>query len=190
MTDIEFVMSFVAILYGLLLANVANNMADAVRARRDLPIGFIPWAISFYLSASAVWTYAFYYGARKDIEFDIVSITLLLASVMSYIFVSRLLYPEHKDRWDSVEDYCIGNRRLILGVMAIAPFTSILSFFYGLTQFPFLEVLFYSSTIFGLPLLIWVMLMATDKPQWHRAGWGFLIAHRLAMMVWLGATIE
>ena len=188
MTDIEFVMSFAAILFGLLLANVANNMADAVRSRRDLPIGFVPWAINFYISASAVWAYAFYYNAREDIDFDIVSITLLLATVMAYIVVSRLLYPEHKDRWASVEDYYISNRRLILGVMAIAPLTSILSFFYGLTQFPFLEVLFYSSTIVGLPLLIMLTLMATDKPQWHRAGWGFLVLHRIAMMIWLAVT--
>lgn len=187
MTDIEFMMSFAAILFGLLLANVANNMADALRARRDLPIGFVPWAISFYISASAVWTYAFYHGVREDIKFDIVIIALLLASVMSYIVVSRLLYPEHKDRWASVEGYYIGNRRLILGVMAIAPLTSILSLIYGLTQNPFLEV-FYSSTIFGLPLLIMLTLMLTDKPQWHRAGWGFLIVHRVAMMVWLAVA--
>ena len=38
MTDIEIAVSFFALLSGLLLANIANNMADALRARRDMPI--------------------------------------------------------------------------------------------------------------------------------------------------------
>lgn len=36
MTDVEIAVSFFALLGGLLLANVANNIADALRARRDL----------------------------------------------------------------------------------------------------------------------------------------------------------
>ncbi|MEP5937831.1 MAG: hypothetical protein ABJ239_05855 [Erythrobacter sp.] len=188
MTDIEFVMSFVAILFGLVLANVANNMADAVRARHDLRIGFIPWAVSVYLSASAIFSYGLFYIGREDYRFDIVSIAALLMSVMPYIFVSRLLYPEHKERWNSVEDYYIANRKLILGVMAIAPFISMFGTFYNFAGTPISEVAFFALIVLGVPVLTLLLLMLTDKRQWHWAGWGFLILHRVAMMVWLAVA--
>ncbi|OAO00036.1 hypothetical protein A8B75_19090 [Sphingomonadales bacterium EhC05] len=189
MTDIEFIMSFVAVLYGLVLANVANNMADAVRARHDLPIGFIPWAISFYIAGSSIYSYGVYYVGREEYQFDILSISALLAAIVPYIFVSRLLYPEHKDRWNSVEDYYLANRKLILGVMAIAPFVTIFSLFYNIIDVPISELAISVFIIAGTPLLAMLALTLTDKLRWHQAGFGFLILHRIAMLIWLSIEI-
>ena len=188
MTDIEFIVSFVAILIGLLLANVANNMADAVRARRDLPIGFVPWAISIYISAAAVSSYAIYHSSREGYKFDLLGLILALVTVLSYVFVSRLLYPEHKDRWASVEEYYLANRHLILGIMVVAPLTTILTFFYQVVDVPVLEVAAFMAVLYGLPALTMLLLMLTGKRQWHWAGWAFLIAHRSAVLAWLAIT--
>ncbi|MEP3051916.1 MAG: hypothetical protein ABJP48_04145 [Erythrobacter sp.] len=189
MNDIEFMMSFVAVLYGLVLANVANNMADAVRARHDLPIGFIPWAISFYIAGSAIYSYGIYYLGREDFQFDIVSIAALLAAIIPYIFVSRLLYPEHRDRWNSVEDYYLANRKLILGVMAIAPLVTIFSLFYNIDDVPISELAINVFIIAGMPLLAMLALMLTDKLRWHWAGFGFLVLHRIAVLIWLALVV-
>lgn len=189
MNDIEFMMSFVAVLYGLALANIANNMADAVRARHDLPIGFIPWAISFYIATSAITSYGLYYLGREEYQFDIVSISVLLAAIMPYIFVSRLLYPEHKDRWNSVEDYYLANQKLILGILAIAPFVSIFNLLYTINDVHILELSISAFIFSGIPLLAMLALTLTDKLRWHHAGLGFLILHRIAMLIWLGIEI-
>ncbi len=189
MNDIEFIISFVAVLYGLVLANVANNMADAVRARHDLPIGFIPWAISFYIASSAIVSYGLFYLGRQENQFDIASISALLVAILPYIFVSRLLYPEHKDRWNSVEDYYLANQKLILGVMAIAPFVSIFNLLYTIDDAHILELTINVFIFAGMPLLVMLALTQTDKLRWHQAGFGFLILHRIAMLIWLSIEI-
>ena len=90
MTDIEITVSFVALLGGLLLANVANNMADALRTRRDLPIGFVPWAINFYISAAVINTFALFLQADGPQSYDMFTLAATLAIFMPYIMVSRL----------------------------------------------------------------------------------------------------
>ena len=186
MTDVEIAVSFFALLGGLLLANVANNMADALRARRDLPIGIVPWAINFYISAAVISTFALFSEADQTFSFDVIQLTALLVALMPYIMVSRLLYPEHEERWASVEDYYIANRKLILGLMLIPAVSYALSLTYYTPELVAMgPILIFNSlpTIATLVAMIFV-----DKPQWHWVGWGFLILHRFALMIWLAVA--
>ncbi|RGP40550.1 hypothetical protein BPTFM16_00835 [Altererythrobacter insulae] len=188
MTDIEIIVSLVVLLGSLLLANIASNLADALRARRDLPIGFVPWAINFYLTGAFVTGLSLFWIGREAVVFDVVVFVSQLATWIPYIMVTRLLYPEHPDRWASVEEYYIANRHLILGILLIGP-----------TIFAF-NLLYYDGTgsmterVFGVglgivPVIITIgLLMLTEKPKWHRAGWGFLITHRIVLMTWLAVV--
>jgi len=187
MSDIEFTVSFVGILLALLVANVTNNMADAHRARRDLPIGFVPWAISFYLVAAVANAYALYDAVADDIVFDLVTIVIGMATILPYIFLSRFLYPEHPKKWASVEDYYLSNRVFILGLLAIAPLIGSANWFYT-AAVPLSEILFVVSVLYVPVIATQVLLMLTAKRQWHWAGWSFLIFHRVGMMVWLAVS--
>ena len=190
MTDIEFIVSFWILLSGLLLANIANNLADALRARRDLPIGFLPWAINFYIATSVISTLFLLSKADETLSLDMLVLIGLLAALGPYIIVSRLLYPEHKERWDSVEDYYLANRKLILGIMVIGPVVTIFNRFYidnGLT--------ISEKTLSVLGTLVpvvatFLLLMGTQKRHWHWAGFGFLIAHRILVMTAIAFVIE
>jgi len=188
MTEIEIAVSFLALLGGLLLANVANNMADALRARRDLPIGFVPFAINFYITAAVINALVLFSEADETFSYDMLSLVLLLAAMMPYIMVSRLLYPEHEERWASVEGYYIANRKLILGLMVIAPIVTIFSFAridFGISMS---EKIFGILVSFGPVVATLLLLMLTEKRRWHRAGWGFLIIHRITMMTWVAVS--
>lgn len=189
MTDIEFVVSFVALLGGLLLANVANNLADALRSRRDLPIGFVPWAINFYISAGFVTGFTLFWAGRDTLSFDMLTLISQLAVFGPYIMASRLLYPEHKDRWASVEEYYIANRKLILGVLLIAPSV------FGFNILTYEVDASMSERVFNTLVAVvpvvatLVLLMLTENRRWHWAGWGFLTVHRIASMIWLAITV-
>ncbi len=187
MTDIEFMTSFGGILMALLVANVTNNMADAHRARRDLPIGFVPWAISFYLVGAVANTYAIYDAVADVIVFDVVTIIIAMATILPYIFLSRFLYPEHPEKWGSVEDYYLSNRIFILGLLAIAPLIASANFFYT-AAVPLSEVIFTVSVLYAPVIATQFLLMLTEKRQWHWAGWSFLIIHRIGMLVWLAVA--
>lgn len=188
MTDVEIAVSLVALLGGLLLANVANNLADALRARRDLPIGFVPWAINFYISAAVINTFVLFSEADETLSYDIIQLTTLFVGLMAYIMVSRLLYPQHEERWASVEDYYIANRKLILGLTLIAPAIAVV----GVARTDFgispSEQIFGILVSFGPVIVALALLMLTEKRQWHRAGWGFLIAHRISIMTWVAVA--
>lgn len=188
MTDVEIAVSFLALLGGLLLANVANNMADALRARRDLRIGFVPWAINLYISAAVINTLVLFSAADETTIFDMLALVALLAALMPYIMVSRLLYPEHNERWASVEDYYIANRKLILGLMVIAPIVMTLSLARTDLGISMSEKFFNILLSFGPVVATLLLLMLTEKRQWHWAGWGFLIMHRITIMTWLAVS--
>lgn len=190
MTDIEITVSFVALLGGLLLANVANNMADALRTRRDLPIGFVPWAINFYIAAAVINTFALFLQADSPQSYDMIMLAAVLATFMPYIMVSRLLYPGDKERWDSIEDHYIANRKLFLGLMVIPPAITVPSWIYQRDNFgvTLTEMAVPLLILFGPVIITLLLLMMTDKRGLHRAGFGFLIIHRIAMMSWLALS--
>lgn len=184
MTDIELAVSFVALLCGLLLANVANNLADALRSRHDLPIGFVPWAINFYITVAVINLFSSVAGVDFDwSSFGTPMIINLCLVAMPYVMVSRLLYPEYKDRWASIEEYYLANRKLILGLMLVPPISYALSLTY---YTPELVVTGPILLLNSAPTIaIFVALLFAEQPKWHRVGWGFLAAHRVALMVWL-----
>ncbi|MEL7317094.1 MAG: hypothetical protein AAFN04_00480 [Pseudomonadota bacterium] len=182
MTDIEFIVSFTALLCGLLLANVANNIADALRARKDLPIGFVPWAINFYISAAVITSFMLLADIQETFPLEVVSLTTSLMAILPYIVVSRLLYPEHIEKWASVEDYYIANRKLILGIMLIPSFTFAFSQFYYPLGRPVKEIAFVLGVVIGPIIATLSLLILTEKPRWHRIGFGFLVAHRVAIL--------
>jgi len=187
MTDIELAVSFVALLCGLLLANVANNLADALRSRRDLPIGFVPWAINFYIIVAVINAFASVAGVDFDwSSFGTAMIITLCLTMMPYVMVSRLLYPEHKDRWASIEEYYLANRQLILGVMLIPPVSYALSLTYYTPELVVTGPILLLNTLPTIATLF--ALIFVEKRRWHRAGWGFLVAHRFALMVWLAVA--
>lgn len=190
MNDVEIAITLLAMIGGLLLANVANNMADALRARRDLPIGFVPWAINFYISAAIINTLGLMSTFDETWSSGVVFMVGLLAALMPYIMVSRLLYPEHKERWTSVEDYYIANRKMVLGLMVIAPVVSIINL--APTDLPIsgLEKTIFLLVSYGPIIVTLILLMLTDKRKWHWAGWGFLLVHRIVMMSLLAITVN
>lgn len=188
MTDIEFIISLVVLLGGLLLANVANNLADALRARRDLPIGFVPWAINFYITAGFVTGFTLFWNDRAAVSFDMIVFLTQLATFVPYIMVSRLLYPQHPDRWSSVEEYYIAGRQLILGVLLIGPAVFAFNMLYYNGSASMAERVF-AVGVGIVPVILTIgLLMLTDKLRWHHAGWGFLVAHRIAVMIWIAAV--
>ena len=133
------------------MANVANNIGDALRSRRDLPIGFVPWAINFYISFAVIIQFASVAGVGADwSSFSTALVITLCLMILPYVTVSRMLYPEHKDRWASIEDYYIANRKLILGVMLVSP----VSYAVGL--------IFYTPELVAKgPILLFVTLPST-----------------------------
>ena len=185
MTDTEIIVSLVVLLGSLLLANIANNLADALRARREFPIGFVPWAINFYLTAAFVSGLTLFWSGRETVVFDMVVFVSQLGTWLPYIMVTRLLYPEHPDRWASVEEYYIANRHLILGGLLIGPTVFTFNMLYYGGPVPMAERVF-AVGLGIVPVILTIgLLMLTEKRNWHRAGWSFLIVHRIATMIWI-----
>ncbi len=182
MTDIEFIVSFTALLCGLLLANVANNIADALRARKDLPIGFVPWAINLFISAAVINSFILLADIKDTFPLEVVSLATLLLTILPYIVVSRLLYPEHSEKWTSVEDYYIANRKLILGIMLIPSCTFAFSQLYYPLGRPPAEIGLVLGVVIAPVIATLVFLILTAKPRWHRIGFGFLVVHRVAIL--------
>lgn len=189
MSDIEFIVSFSALLCGLLLANVANNVGDALRARKDLPVGFVPWAINFYISTAVINSFLILSDVQETLPLEVVSLTTTLLSILPYIVVSRLLYPEHKEKWASVEDYYIANRKMILCIMLIPGCTFAFSQFYYPLGRPSQEIAFILAVGIAPVIATLGLLLFTEKRRLHRIGFGFLIAHRTALLI-LTALIQ
>ncbi len=187
MTDIELMVSFVALLCGLLLANVANNLGDALRSRRDLPIGFVPWAINLYICIAVINQFTSVSGVSENwSSFGTSAMVVLCLMLLPYVVASRLLYPENKDSWETIEDYYLANRKVIIFVLMISPVSYAFSLiFYTPELVQKGPVLLFGS----LPVISTLAVLTFVKSRIiHRIGWSFLITHRLGAMVWLAVV--
>ena len=74
--------------------------------------------------------------------------------------------------------------------MAIAPIMTIFSWTYNRSNFDVAlpELALGMLIVFGPVIIMLFLLMLTDKRRLHRAGFAFLIVHRIAMMIWLAAS--
>ena len=184
MADIEFLVAFLGLLFGLALANISNNLADSWRSRRELPIGLSPIFFSAFIVLSIVQQWQAVAYARDSISIDAISIFTALGVSLPFIFASRALMPLNRDSWDSIEQFYIKERHEFLALLMVPPIASLTGYVLSSWQdIDLSQQLISTLIIYGLVIFLPLLMMLTKNVRLHRAGLLTLCIDRLVFIL-------
>ena len=104
-------------MFGLIVAEISLNFADAVDLRRERPIGILTPALAFLLLLDVTGFWLFIWSARRalTVAWHIVFAGVLLAVL--YFMAAALLFPRHARDWRHLDDHYWSRKRFVAGAM-------------------------------------------------------------------------
>lgn len=102
---------------------------------------------------SAAQQWMSFWDGRDSLTMGPGQILVSIAVALPFVFISRAMLPREQDRWESLDDYYMAHRRVLLAVLLIPPVASI-SYNCALRNFPDRPEVFYDAVRVGVPILL------------------------------------
>jgi hypothetical protein len=115
MSAFEFFFGFFSLIMGLAVATVASGLADVLRARRVVPIGWLTplLALLILLDISTFWVTG--WTGLQNIEITYSTIYTGLVIALVYFLAAAMVFPRDAAEWPSLDDYYDGHKRWVVG---------------------------------------------------------------------------
>ncbi|HYC69184.1 hypothetical protein [Brevundimonas sp.] len=115
MTAFEFFFGFFSLIMGLAMASVASGLADVLRSRKVVPIGWLTplLALLILLDISTYWVTG--WNRLQDIQINYASIYTGLVIALAYFLAAAMVFPRNASEWTSLDDYYDGHKRWVIG---------------------------------------------------------------------------
>lgn len=181
MTDIEIIFGFYGLLLGLAVATITTNLADALKSRREVKLGWVPILIGAYILLGVVDQWTALAVLRDEVTFSPIMLVTMLGMALPYIFVGRAMMPESFEEVGSLEAFYLENKTEILVALLIPPLTaSVFNLFY----FSDVSLTLTATAVLKLPpIAIFIWLIVTGNVRWHRAGFALASLHLTGSMI-------
>ncbi len=134
MDEFEYFFTFVALLLGLALANVATGLADVWRSRQEVRLGVCTPLLGLVVMSYAVSQWQILWGAREMLAMGPVSLILVLAVVLPYIFISQAMFPRRPEVWSTLDDYYLAHRGTLLGALIFSTAIALISNYFRFSE--------------------------------------------------------
>jgi hypothetical protein len=120
MSAFEFFFSLFGLILGLAIASVAGGLADVMRERNRVPIGWLTLLLAAFLliDLTSFWIVSWQSLAEVRIGFPAMLWTLSMA--VTYVFAAAMVLPKKADDWASLDEYYWRHYRWVLGGVLIA----------------------------------------------------------------------
>jgi hypothetical protein len=111
----EFFFGFFSLIMGLAVATVASGLADVLRARKVVPIGWLTplLALLILLDISTFWVTG--WTGLQNIEITYSTIYTGLVIALVYFLAAAMVFPRDASEWPSLDDYYDSHKRLVIG---------------------------------------------------------------------------
>lgn len=115
MSAFEFFFGFFSLIMGLAVATVASGLADVLRARRVVPIGWLTplLALLILLDISTFWVTG--WTGLQNIEITYTTIYSGLVIALVYFLAAAMVFPRDASEWPSLDEYYDTHKRLVIG---------------------------------------------------------------------------
>ena len=182
MTDIEIIYGFYGLLLGLAVATITTNLADALKSRRQVKLGYVPILIGAYILLCVVEQWTAMAVLRDVFTFSPLMLVTMLSMALPYIFVGRAMMPESFAEVGEIETFYLENKTEILIALLIPPLAaSAFNLFYFNDMFPAILI---ATAVFKAPLIvIFAWLLLTRNIRLHRAGYALACLHLGGTMI-------
>jgi MFS family permease len=115
MNDFEFLAGFFGVLLGLIIAQVAGKLAEAIDEHRERPVGLLTSLLAAFVLCDVTGFWLWIWSARTVITVSWPSVFLSTALAIIYYLAAALMFPRVAARWASYDEHYWARKRLVLG---------------------------------------------------------------------------
>lgn len=115
MGDFEFLVGFYGLLLGLIVAEVASKLADAIDEHRKRPIGLLTPLLTIVVLGDITSFWMWVWSERADIIMGWQTVYLSTALGIVYFLSAALVYPRTTGRWKSLDEHYWVRKRWVIG---------------------------------------------------------------------------
>lgn len=115
MNDFEFLAGFFGVLLGLIIAQVAGKLADAIDEHRERPVGVLTSLLAAFVLCDVTGFWLWIWSAREVITVSWQSVILSTALAIIYYLAAALMFPRVPGRWANYDEHYWARKRLVLG---------------------------------------------------------------------------
>jgi len=120
MSPFEFLFSFISLILGLAVAQVAAGIGHAVAHRKEYRIGLLTPMLAFFVlcDLSSFWVVAWLARSSVPFHYGMVNVSMLLTLV--YFVAATLIFPPSNGPWEDLDRHYWENKRLVIaGVLLV-----------------------------------------------------------------------
>lgn len=115
MNDFEFLAGFFGVLLGLVIAQVAGKLAEAIDEHRERPVGALTSLLAAFVLCDVTGFWLWIWSAREVITVSWQSVFLSTALAIGYYLAAALMFPKVPGRWANYDEHYWARKRLVLG---------------------------------------------------------------------------
>jgi hypothetical protein len=113
--DFEFLAGFFGVLLGLVIAQIATKLAEAIDEHRERPIGLLTSLLAAFVLCDVTGFWLWIWSVRDVIIVSWQSVFVSTALAITYYLAAALIFPRSPGRWASYDAHYWARKRLVLG---------------------------------------------------------------------------
>ena len=125
MNDFEFLAGFFGVLLGLVIAQVATKLAEAIDEHRERPVGLLTSLLAAFVLCDVTGFWLWIWSAREVITVSWQSVFGSTALAIIYYLAAALMFPRDARRWASYDEHYWARKRLVLGGILAVNITTV-----------------------------------------------------------------
>ena len=120
MGDFEFLVGFYGLLLGLIVAEVASKLADAIDEHRTRPIGLLTPLLTVVVLGDITSFWMWVWSERAHVTMGWQTVYLSTSLGLVYFLSAALIFPRTAGRWKSLDEhYWLRKRWVIAGLLFV-----------------------------------------------------------------------
>lgn len=122
MGDFEFLVGFFGLLLGLIVAEIASKLADAIDGHRERPIGLLTPLLTIVVLGDVTSFWMWVWSERSHVTMGWQTVYLSTSLGIVYYLSAALIYPRTAGRWKSLDEHYWLRKRWVIGGLLIVNF--------------------------------------------------------------------
>jgi hypothetical protein len=115
MGDFEFLAGFFGVLLGLIIAEVAGKLAEAIDHHEEHPIGVLTPLLAGFVLCDATSFWLWIWAQRQTLTVSWPSVFACSAVGIAYYLTASLIFPRSIDRWRDLDAHYWARKRWVIG---------------------------------------------------------------------------
>lgn len=120
MSDFEGLFALFTLLFGLIVAELALKLADAIDCHGERPIGIMTPALAFLVLTDVTSIWLFMWAARHALRVNWHTVVGGVLLAILYFLAASLVFPRSSRGWTTLDDHYWYRKRLVAGGMLAA----------------------------------------------------------------------